>query len=520
MPTAMGTRALAAIRLSANHDHTTSPGRQREADETAAEALGLVIIGWAEDLNVSASKVSPFDRPQLGDWLQRPSEFDAIIWWRLDRAVRSMGDMAELAKWAKAHKKRLVFAEGPAGGVFELDMGSPFGELIMLLLAFAAQMEAQAIQERVTGARAAMRSMTRWPGGQPPYGYQLAKNPKGPGYVLEADPEASVTVQWMARRVLEGASIAEIARKLTENEKTPAPRDHVRRRAQREEAGSIWMDTTVRHILTSPAVLGQLMHKGNPLRDLATGAPRQVGPPILERETYDAIQAQLSERTSSTAGLTRKDTKAMLLGVLHCGHCEGRMYRKPPPKSRPTAKPRYECTGRARGGQCPHKPSVRADWVEEYAGRKYMETLGFFREYTDVTHGGYDPTAEMEAVQAELKEHMKDRDLFKSKAGQQEWRDRAQALEARLATLEEAEVIPSSTERIYGSRTFAEAWLANDDDLVRRGLLLSAGVTVRLVVGGNGDTGALDESRLTFSVGDQVDPEEDATEDALRQALL
>lgn len=115
MATTSLVRALAAIRLSANHDHTTSPGRQRDANEAAADALGLNIVGWAEDLNVSASKVGPFDRPQLGDWLRRPHEFDAIVWWRLDRAVRSMADMAELARWAKQHRKRLIFAEGPAG---------------------------------------------------------------------------------------------------------------------------------------------------------------------------------------------------------------------------------------------------------------------------------------------------------------------------------------------------------------------------------------------------------------------
>ena len=171
METTAQPRALSAIRLSVATDETTSPGRQREANEKAAASLGAVVVGEAEDLDVSASKTTPFERPQLGPWFERPDDFDAIIWWRLDRAVRSMADMSALVSWARRHGKRLVFAEGPGGGRLELDMGNVIGELIATLLAFAAQMEAQSISERVSGAQAAMRAMPfRWRGSRPHYG--------------------------------------------------------------------------------------------------------------------------------------------------------------------------------------------------------------------------------------------------------------------------------------------------------------------------------------------------------------
>ncbi|MEK8173389.1 recombinase family protein [Streptomyces sp. M19] len=101
--------------------------------------------------------------------MKRPDEYDVIVFWRLDRAVRSMADMSNLAAWAREHDKRLIFAEGPGGGKLELDLtsGSIMAELIMLLLAFAAQMESQATAERVTGSRAALRTLGRWHGGQP-----------------------------------------------------------------------------------------------------------------------------------------------------------------------------------------------------------------------------------------------------------------------------------------------------------------------------------------------------------------
>jgi DNA invertase Pin-like site-specific DNA recombinase len=142
----MQTRVLGARRLSRVKDNSTSFERQGRAIETVAASIGGKVVAWADDPDVSAAKVAPKDRPELGPWFDRPEEFDAIAWWRLDRAVRSMRDMAWLAGWARDHKKRLIFAEGPGGGRLELDMASPMSELILMILAFAAQMEVQAIQ--------------------------------------------------------------------------------------------------------------------------------------------------------------------------------------------------------------------------------------------------------------------------------------------------------------------------------------------------------------------------------------
>ena len=65
--------AYGPVRLSVLTDETTSPGRQREADDQAAAALGIDFgegdaLREAVDLDVSASKIGPFDRPELGKW--------------------------------------------------------------------------------------------------------------------------------------------------------------------------------------------------------------------------------------------------------------------------------------------------------------------------------------------------------------------------------------------------------------------------------------------------------------------
>ncbi|MEV0117584.1 recombinase family protein [Streptomyces sp. NPDC050844] len=289
-------RGVRCVRLSVLTDETTSPERQREADDIAAAALGIEFgegeyVREAIDLDVSASKVSPFDRPQLGTWLARPDDFDALVWWRFDRAIRSMAHMHELAKWARDHRKMLVFAEGIGGGRLVFDFRNPMdpmGELQMLMLAFAAQVESQSISERVLGAQAAMRMMPlRWRGSRPSYGYAVAPL-EGGGYTLVPDTEAvegcgpaPVTVIERIIRDLLGAvgtvgkTVSAIAAELNA-EGIPSPRDYWALRNKRKTGGKTgcakgesvtrerfqWSPSVITNLLRSPALLGWKMHRG------------------------------------------------------------------------------------------------------------------------------------------------------------------------------------------------------------------------------------------------------------------
>ncbi len=123
-------RGVRCVRLSVLTDETTSPERQREADDRVAADLNIDFgtgdaLREAVDLDVSASTFGPFERPELGGWLNRPDEYDALVWWRFDRAIRSMAHMHELAKWAREHRKMLVFAEGIGGGKLVFDFRNP-----------------------------------------------------------------------------------------------------------------------------------------------------------------------------------------------------------------------------------------------------------------------------------------------------------------------------------------------------------------------------------------------------------
>ncbi|MFD4032274.1 recombinase family protein [Streptomyces sp. NPDC058637] len=503
-------RALSAIRLSVATDETTSPGRQREANETAAASIGARIVGEAEDLDVSASKTTPFERPQLGPWFDRPDDFDIVIWWRLDRAVRSMADMSALVSWARKHGKRLVFAEGPGGARLELDMSNVVGELIATLLAFAAQMEAQSIAERVTGAQAAMRSMPlRWRGSRPPFGYEPTEL-EGGGWTLVPDADAVEVIERIVRELMAGKTASAVAADLNEA-KVPSPRDHWSIKKGRKTGGKTggakgekavtrerfnWGPSIVKKVLTSVSLLGWKMHNGNPVRD-SEGAPIvATNAPILTREEFDAIGALFAER--SIDNRERKDTNALLLRVVHCASCGERMYLNKQ-ASKTNQAPVYKCNAHGRGMPCEAPAHVRGDWLDEYAEREFLRLLGALPLTQVRTIPGYDPTPEIAATAAEFEDHQKQEGRQRSNAGREAWQRRADALDARLAELEARPKTEARTETIDTGRSHADEW-HSAETAGRRKMLLDAGAYLTVKRGTRGGWRTLDERRVSFVV--------------------
>jgi DNA invertase Pin-like site-specific DNA recombinase len=494
-------KALIGVRLSDMTDVTTSPLRQREAGEASASRIGARVVGEAIDLDVSATKTSPFERPQLGDWLRRPDEFDVLIFWRLDRAVRSLADMEDLARWAKNHRKRLIFAEG-AGGMLDLDFASSLGvgEIIVRLLAWAAQMEAQAIAERVTGARATLRSQGRFAGGIPPYGYRPIPREDGPGVTLAPDPDAVSVIEDLMTELIGGALPHTLAMALNEAS-VPTPLDHDAARRGAAPQGRTWVGTTVKSVTTNPALLGYQMHKGAPVRD-GKGRPILAGPPIVDRDTFELVKTAVAA-SAAPERRERKDTNALLLGVAHCATCEGRMYMYGANSGKTVV---YGCRAGARGRPCEATATIRADWLDEWAEAEFLRIMGSFPVLQVIRHPGYDPAPELAEVTAELSAHMGERSRFKSAAGRQLWQATADALEARTAELENTPRTEPREETVPTGRTYAELWGAADKAGKRR-LLMEAGafILVSPAAGRGGRVTSLDTSRVSIDIGRHTD---------------
>ncbi|MFJ2132964.1 recombinase family protein [Streptomyces sp. NPDC087845] len=531
-------RGVRCVRLSVLTDETTSPERQREADDKVAAELNIDFgsgdaVREAVDLDVSASKIAPFDRPALGQWLARPELYDVLVWWRFDRAIRSMSDMHDLAKWAKQHRKMLVFAEGIGGGklVFDFrDPMDPMAEFQMMMLAFAAQVEAQSIKDRVTGAMAAIRKMPlRWRGGgRPPYGYMPAPMPKehgGIGWTLVPDPDAVTIIERIVRELLEGATVSAVAAGLNVDGKA-SPRDHWAVKMERKKGGKTggakgshvvrdvfkWTPAVISRMLRNPTLLGWKMHKGRPVRDAEGDPIMSTETPVMTREEFDRIGALLDSRSIDNG--ERKDTDALLLRVIHCDSCGGRMYLSKPTKNGASVNPFYKCNSHARGDLCELPANIRASWVDEYVEAEFLRVVGPVQATRVVEIPGYDPEPELLSTLAEFVEHQEQHGRQKSKHAAAEWQRRADALDNRIAMLEAAEKVEPQRIVTPTGRTFADEW-AEKDTAGRRAMLVEAGVRLDVRRGVRGGWRKLDTRRVDFTMSGELDPAAEALADVV-----
>lgn len=325
-------RIVGAVRLSKYTDASTSPEVQTEFIYESARAIGGELVGWANDTDISALKTTPWEREQLRYWLENPVEWDVMVWQRLDRAVRSMADMADLGRYAKRHGKRLVFASGPGGGRLELDFSSPMSELIMLILAFAAQLEGQTIMERNKGAAAHLQSLGRWAGGIIPYGtipVRKTFSDGNAGWWLGRDVDKTwKNVMEMVALAIEGKGYAAIRDHLTDI-KAITPKNHRARLAtppRDHDPQSKWSDTTVRDILRSQFLRGyQMREDGTVVRD-PQGNPVRAGEALIDDDTWYRLQTALAALARPDAGKPKRKDGHPLLGVLQCDHCSVNAY--------------------------------------------------------------------------------------------------------------------------------------------------------------------------------------------------
>lgn len=493
MDTTESLRALLAVRLSNLTDETTSPQRQQAVTRGHAERQGWTVIGTAEDLDVSASTVPPFDRPHLGPWLREPHchEWDALVFWRADRAVRSMADMFALTRWAQQHRKVIVFVSGPFGGdplTLDLrqDQADPHVNLILAIIAFAAEVESQAIKERVNAARAFLLPTDRWVGGAPGYGYLIVDHPVK-GKTIQLDEYAAGVIREIARRLCDGESVTGIVQSLNERGELTY-RDHIRtlegkatrgRRANsRPDADrELWSRQAIKTMMTSSRLLGYKIHKGKPVPG-PDGAPIQIAEPVLTHEEFHRVANALDARS---AGPIRTRRTTPLLGIVKCARCGGNASRVTN-TYRGQVYEYYRCNSDSvNGDRCRHTTTA-ANRITTIVERAFLSQLRDVRVLEREWVKGEDHTAELDHVRRLLN------DLENEKRNSTDWDDEdehsyrtsKQHYRNRIKTLKVLPQRPAGWVTRLTDRTYGQEW-TSADEAGRRKLMLNAGMTLRIV---------------------------------------
>lgn len=456
------------------NDATTSPERQLEHCQNLISARGWEHIGTAEDLDVSATKFSPFDRPKLGPWLTDtpPDDWDTLVVWRLDRLIRSSRDLSNLLAWCEERGKGFVSAtEG-------FDLQTPFGKAMAQIIATLGELEADTIQMRVKDAHRALQKTDRLPSGVPPFGFVSVPHPDGRGFTYAKDPDMQSVIHDLASKLLDGWSLTALAHYLTEN-RILNNRDRSRIRNKKEPQYAAWQVKQVKSILSSPATQGIKMsgsaYSGKPILT-SEGELIRVAPPTFDDETWELIQQKIGERSES--GRRRVHSSNPMVGVGVCGVCgttlgQNIIYR---PNDRQYRY--YRCNTNAK--RCPGVV-IMAHKMDRTIEAAFLLAEGDNRVREKVFIPGTDNRVEIDTLRASIRRLQQESDMGLIE-DEGEYFARLRHLKARLDELEPEPYRPSQWSVRELNQTYREAW-AEADTEGRRKLLQAANAKAYLYPG-------------------------------------
>jgi DNA invertase Pin-like site-specific DNA recombinase len=481
----MSIRAVVGARVShVQGPEKTSHHTQRSKGQAYAESQSWEVVGAFEDLDVSAIKLSPFERPDLSEWLHRSSEWDALVFAKTDRVFRSAADCVKLAEWCREHHKILVLVDD---GI-RLDYYHPedakdafagaMSKVFLILASVFAEIEGQRFVQRARDRVAYLRDTDRWGYGMPPYGFVTGEHPSGKGKTLVHDKKAQKAISEAATRFLgytdprctpgrhvascecrAGQSLTKIARDFND-EGIPTNR------------GGRWVTSTVRRVLSHPGMQGLKTYKGKVVLD-SDGEPVRVGPPSFDAETWDRLQAELALRGSEPR--RRRHSTNPLLGVIKCAGCDANLTQRT--HSSKGREYRYYCCGR-QPRACPGV-SVPASDAEELVEQQFLKYHRNRRIKSRVWVGGSDHSAELEQTKKTIESLREDRamGLFTTPEDELMFRQQMKALLAKRGELEKMPVQKAGWTEVVSTTTYGKVWPKATVEEKRK-MLQDAGVTL------------------------------------------
>jgi site-specific DNA recombinase len=272
------TRCAIYTRKSTEHNldlEFNSLDAQREACEAyiksqAHEGWRLIRARY-DDGGLSGASL---DRPALQELLDevRARKIDIIVVYKVDRLTRSLADFAKLVELFDQHSVSFVSVTQ------SFNTTTSMGRLTLNVLLSFAQFEREVIGERVRDKIAASKRKGIWVGGPIPLGYaSVAKK-------LVIVPEDAETIRTMFRLYLEHGSIGALAQELDRRHVVSKVRTYS---SGRSVGGARYGIGALEHFLKNRFYVGEVVYQG----EVHAGEHE----PILDRTTFDAVQAKLAE---------------------------------------------------------------------------------------------------------------------------------------------------------------------------------------------------------------------------------
>ncbi|MFC5720209.1 recombinase family protein [Streptomyces gamaensis] len=452
-------RALLSVRLSVWTDDTTSPVRQELDLRILAKEQGCRVVGVASDLNVSATKVPPWKRKQLGDWLNnRVPEFDVLLFWKLDRFVRRLSDLSTMIDWCLKYGKNLVSKHD------SIDLTTTAGKILVTIIGGIAEIEAANTSTRVASLWDYTKTQSEWLVGKPAYGYVTDVDEHG-NVVLRIEGTAHRALHWCRRAV--------------RRPNPPSARRMVKVLVRSGLCGPGLTASTLLSRLRNPALLGYRVEtdpeSGSRRSRLVLGKdgkPIRVAEGVFTEDEFYELQTNL-DRSAKNQPPRQTDGPTKFRGVLTCADCGTNMTVQV--NNRTTATYRYlRCQGCKSGGYgAPNPDEVYGQLVQDV-----LTVLGDWpvqvREYAR----GAEARKEVKRLQDSIAYYMKELEpegrFSKTRFTQEQAQETLDKLIADLESID-----PETTQdrwvNVHNGKTFQQHWEeggmeAMAADLVRVGV--------------------------------------------------
>ena len=244
---------------------------------------------------------------QIMAWLDA-RQHDGLLAVDSDRAFRDPYDLEDLAHIVRS-RTPVIPVESVTGSLRLATDADLTTTRIMTAVANKASMDTA---RRVEDVRLDIAMAGRWGGGRRPFGFGIeVEHPTKPGVMLldmtQQRPAEVDEIRWGFEQVLAGVSLREMVADL-------------RARDIPTVTGKPWSPTAWKDVLLRPRNAGLVVHKGEIREDVTLAGVDAEHPPIVTRETWEAVRAVLTAEHRKTS--PGPAPRWLGTGIYRCGHPE------------------------------------------------------------------------------------------------------------------------------------------------------------------------------------------------------
>lgn len=364
-------RAALYLRVSTTRqaEHDVSIPDQRKQGETYCASRGYQLVETFVEAGASATNDR---RPEFQRMIEagtsKPAPFDVVVVHSFSRFFRDHFELEFYVRKLAKNGVKLVSITQEMGD-------DPMHVMMRQIMALFDEYQSKENAKHVLRAMNENARQGFWNGARPPIGYRVVAAEQRGSKIkkkLEIDPLHAETVRLIYRLFLEGGGtsgpkgVKAIATYL--NERRMFTRD-----------GGKWGLAQIHAILTRTTYIGEHRFNTRSFKNRERKPENEVSimavPPLIERETFDAVQARLKSRNPMLVPARVTSGPTLLTGICFCAKCGGAMTLRTG-KGNGGQYTYYTCSTKARQGKvgCEGR-SFRMDKLDHLVARHLEERL-------------------------------------------------------------------------------------------------------------------------------------------------